>query len=58
MDSLFAMAEQNFPETFTGKRQLQFYKDWHEWLVNSDSDSDDSMDIDTSKHPKDFPRCN
>jgi len=59
MDALFEEAELSHPEEYTGKRELQFYKDWHAWIESdSDSETDFVMEIDDSKHPKDLPRCN
>ena len=74
MDLLYSVAETNYPLEFLGKRDLQYYKDWHDYgtvdpVMNDDAsmtcedvpmeeDADGFVHIKPDKHPKGFPGCN
>jgi hypothetical protein len=57
MEHIWAMAEQNYPEEYEGRRTLAFYQLWHDMEMTFGGSVNDEMDSDTEVHPKGVPRC-
>ena len=62
MEPIYQAAERVFPVEYHGRRELQFYKDWHycgvvEPVENDDSVSEDDGFVAVDNHPKVLPGC-
>ena len=74
MELMYSAAESNYPLEYSGRRELQYYKDWHHFGIidpveNDDASvheddpmeeevDDDFVHIEPDKHPKGSPGCN